>query len=131
MDFNPRTRVGCDDYERAQQVVELKISIHAPAWDATVTNVKGPLSGLSASLIAMGYLNGTLGEINISVNSRSSWITPAVANLLEISCSHTLRNKQLYLPWNCYYFIILNLIRPVTKINTFVRLSAKTHFVVT
>ena len=34
--FNPRTRVGCDGFRRAFPVLECRVSIHAPAWGATL-----------------------------------------------------------------------------------------------
>jgi|GEM_PF-4549458 len=36
--FNPRARVGRDLY-RARDVPSLKVSIHAPAWGATYTEL--------------------------------------------------------------------------------------------
>ena len=35
-DFNPRTRVGCDQMLRLLGAVEAGISIHAPGWGATI-----------------------------------------------------------------------------------------------
>ena len=34
--FNPRTRVGCDPADIADQHKQLEVSIHAPAWGATL-----------------------------------------------------------------------------------------------
>ena len=34
--FNPRTRVGCDG-DAESPLVEVTVSIHAPAWGATVS----------------------------------------------------------------------------------------------
>ena len=34
--FNPRTRVGCDDHRRVLEAVVAVVSIHAPAWGATM-----------------------------------------------------------------------------------------------
>ena len=37
-DFNPRTRVGCDAFKRALTPFKF-ISIHAPAWGATLLHL--------------------------------------------------------------------------------------------
>ena len=34
--FNPRTRVGCDTRTPDGQIVDIVVSIHAPAWGATI-----------------------------------------------------------------------------------------------
>ena len=41
INFNPRTRVGCDQRKRGPSVRHHVISIHAPAWGATVALIKG------------------------------------------------------------------------------------------
>ena len=33
--FNPRTRVGCDEYSYVGPMTAHEVSIHAPAWGAT------------------------------------------------------------------------------------------------
>ena len=43
--FNPRTRVGCDDNSRRPPDLRDYVSIHAPAWGATVAGVEGGLHG--------------------------------------------------------------------------------------
>ena len=43
--FNPRTRVGCDWCFRSGQSLWLSVSIHAPAWGATIRRCKCILTG--------------------------------------------------------------------------------------
>ena len=40
INFNPRTRVGCDHSDWPHLLLMLAISIHAPAWGATKTAKK-------------------------------------------------------------------------------------------
>ena len=42
VDFNPRTRMGCDD-AFTLDVARADISIHAPAWGATKRSERFPL----------------------------------------------------------------------------------------
>ena len=39
--FNPRTRVGCDDHAPASIAWPIQVSIHAPAWGATIAAMSG------------------------------------------------------------------------------------------
>ena len=38
--FNPRTRVGCDAPDGKSETISLEVSIHAPAWGATMPNLR-------------------------------------------------------------------------------------------
>ncbi len=41
--FNPRARVGRDGYNPRGEILEQKVSIHAPAWGATGVAIKGAM----------------------------------------------------------------------------------------
>ena len=52
-DFNPRTRVGCDNQLRHWLCVK-SISIHAPGWGATRVK-KGEKEAITISIHAPGW----------------------------------------------------------------------------
>ena len=43
--FNPRTRVGCDIMEDEDKAKAVRVSIHAPAWGATLVALLGVQCG--------------------------------------------------------------------------------------
>ena len=70
--FNPRTRVGCD-HDLSDSVVLLDISIHAPAWGATV-NSRSKTSCIPISIHAPAWgatmkCNGGIDFVSISIHA--------------------------------------------------------------
>ena len=72
--FNPRTRVGCDRLIAAALDWELEVSIHAPAWGATIDTARKALSaGVSIHAPAWGATGPSLQQSAIlqSFNPRT------------------------------------------------------------